>query len=113
MRKTLLIDDKEMEFEANAGTAVLYKRAFGTDLLKITTQGLDDAESIDTIQKLAFIMNIQTEGKTSQMLKNATEEKFFEWVCQFSTEAFWEKEIIKGIVQLWISQQKTSSASKN
>ena len=112
MRKTLLIDDKEMEFEANAGTAVLYKRAFGTDLLKIT-QGADDVESIDAIQKLAFIMNIQTEGKTSQMLKNATEEKFFDWICQFSTEAFWKADIIQSIVELWVNQQKTSSASKN
>lgn len=112
MRKTLLIDDKEMEFEANAGTAVLYKRAFGSDLLKIT-QGLDDAESIETVQRLAFIMNIQTKGKTSQMLKDATEEKFFDWICQFSTEAFWEKKIIIDIVELWFSQQKTSSTSKN
>jgi len=112
MRETLLIDGNEMEFEANAGTAVLYKRAFGTDILKIT-QGLDDAESIDVVQKLAFIMNIQTKGKTSQMLKDATEEKFFDWICQFSTEAFWEKEVIKGIVKLWVSQQKTSSTSKN
>lgn len=111
MRKQITIDGKELEFEANAGTAILFKRAFKRDLLQIMQNA--EKEGLDVVQELAYVMYIQTKGKTSEILKKANETDFFEWICQFSTEAFWSEEVASELINLWVDTQKATSTSKN
>lgn len=116
MRKTIEIDGVKTDFEANAGTTMLYKRAFDKDVFveisSFSNSKGEEARAVDSIERLAYIMNIQSRGLTlSEMLAEVSEENYYEWLCQFSGGAFIN--VLKEIVGLWLNQSKTTSKSKN
>ncbi len=118
MNKKIKIDGQEMEFMANAGTTILFKRAFKTDLMSVIQSAVDgkaNSELLDIIPQLAYIMNLQATkgGQMSQLMTEATEDNYYDWLCQFGGGAFLDGDVINKITELWLGTNATTSKSKN
>lgn len=88
MKKTIMIDGKEMEFAANAATPFRFRQIFKKDLFSILgNEQKAQEEGIDTVAELAFVMNKQAEKADMAQLN---EESFIEWLEQFGSMAFME-----------------------
>lgn len=118
MRKTLTIGEKEIVLASNAATAILYKQTFHEDLLKtvtnLSTASGDVLDAVEKIQRLAFIMSKQAEGKPfSALSKELTEDSFIEWLCGFEESDFQEPKTLLEIIGIWNKNFQSSSESKN
>lgn len=112
MRKTIQIGDRQVELLGNAATAILYKQAFHEDLLK-TVSSLSGAKAedmlsaIEKIQRLAFVMNKQTEGHIVK------EEDFVPWLSLFEETDFQTPEVFTDILGVWNKNLAGVSEQKN
>lgn len=89
MYKTLTIDGNEMAFAANAATPFRFKQTFKKDLFYVLgNEERAEADGLETIMQLAFIMAKQAE-KTD--MKTLNEEQFIAWLEGFSAMAFVDK----------------------
>lgn len=124
MRKNIKIGNQELPFEANLGTARLYEKLTGQNILMILTNfktmGEEDkkrfAIQLFTIfEQLAYVMNVQaTSTDIKEMKSRMNEDDFMEWEMRFSLSDFGEEQLLE-IGNLWASTQEThsESASKN
>ena len=88
MHKIITIDGKEMEFTANAATPYRFKQVFKKDLLQILgNEEKAEAEGVEAITELAYIMNNQAK-KTDMTSLNY--EGFLAWLEDFSAMSFIE-----------------------
>lgn len=86
MFKTIKIDDKEMEFTANAATPFRYKQVFKSDLFAVLgNEKRAEEEGAEVVTKLAYIMHNQ--AKKADMGK-LNEDDFVTWLEGFSSMAF-------------------------
>lgn len=112
MRKTLVINEREYEFVANAATPIVYRMKFNEDLFglisKLSTSeedlnnGIVPPETIDVFSKVAYIMAIQA--------NKAIKADFIEWLEQF--EMFDIIAVMPDIIELWNTNQITTAEAK-
>ena len=99
------INDKEVEFLANASTSFRFKNIFGIDLISLLAKG--DEGSIDDYERLAFVMAAQAEKKDMSKL---TEEDFYQWLESFEFNDL--VEALPEIIGLYMQNKKTTSDPK-
>lgn len=112
MKKTIYIDDIEVELESTALTPYLYKNIFGEDVIykmgmmgksmqKDTENGFPDID-IEFFCKLIWVM-----AKTAKKHKGEEIEELEDWISQF--EMFSMYNAVGAVVELWGACNKTSS----
>lgn len=106
MRGVINIGDKSVEMVANGATPFLYKRVFRRDFLS-ATQKEDD---LDVYTELGFIMAMQAEKPTSELINSLSIDDFYEWVVNF--EAMDMVNHVTEIFELYQAQSFTTSKSK-
>lgn len=90
MIKTLKIGEKDVVLKASAATPILYKQAFGEDMiqeLNAFTQMKDKLEQAgkmrDLTSKLAFIMNKEATTSEDEIFNSLNFQKYVAWMMQF------------------------------
>ena len=105
MYKKVTVDGKEMEFAANAATPFRYKQVFKRDLLSIfANEDNAQAEGVEAVTELAYIMNRQAEKADMNKL---TYDEFISWLEGFSPMAF--VEAAEDIMDVYVGSSETSS----
>lgn len=119
MRHTLIIEDREYDFLSNSGTAIIYKHIFKSDLLieldKVIKKkkNIEKAEALETIEHLAFVMNIQATRSFREIYNQTDEVDFLEWISQFEEGTFYDSDLVISIINIWNVNTKGLSESKN
>ena len=119
MREVLIIEDREYEFLSNSGTAIIYKHIFKSDLIieldKVTKKkkNIEKAEALESIERLAFVMNIQATKGFREIYNQTDEVDFLEWISQFEEGTFYDSELVVGIIRIWNNNTIGLSESKN
>ena len=86
MFKKVEIDGRDIELSANAATPFRYKQVFNKDLLQILgNETRAEAEGVETVTELCFIMAKQAEKADMNRL---TYDEFISWLEEFSAMAF-------------------------
>lgn len=105
---------EKLGFKAVATTAYRYKSIFGKDLLTEITRLIDArtsnvSESADfsTLDKMAYIMNCQAEGKDLTKLNFDT---FLEWLEAFESCAFLD--VFTDLVEIYLGNKKSTAEPK-
>lgn len=111
MYREIEIDGKMIPFLASAATPYRFKQVFKADLMKllngINTGKEDEAESINIVAELAYIMNAQAEKSDINKLSFET---FLMWAEQFGPMSL--VDCAKDIVDVYMGNASTSSSSK-
>lgn len=118
MKKNIKLGEKELHFEANLGTTMLYQMLTGENMFSQLTKykGAAPEKSIEVIDiylRMAYVMNVQAESPDIKTMKSKmNDDSFLEWRFSFEmndlTPAF-----IQEISTLWASTQKTTAQAKN
>lgn len=105
MVKTIKIDDKEIKLTANAATPFRFRQMFKKDLFQILgNEEKAEAEGVETISELAFIMAKQAEGADMSKL---AEDEFYTWLEGFGPMAFIEN--AEEILGIYTASEKTTT----
>jgi len=105
MVKTITIDGQEIKLAANAATPFRFRQMFKKDLLQILgNEEKAEAEGIDAVSGLAFIMAKQAEHADIAKL---TEDDFIAWLEGFGPMAFIES--AQDILEAYTEQEQTTS----
>lgn len=105
MVKTITIDGREVKLAANAATPFRFRQMFKKDLLQILgNEEKAEAEGVETISELAFIMAKQAEGAD---ISKMTENDFIAWLEEFGPMAFIEA--AEEILGIYTEQEQTTS----
>ena len=105
MVKTITIDGREVKLAANAATPFRFRQMFKKDLLQILgNEEKAEAEGIDAVSGLAFIMAKQAEGAD---ISKMTENDFIAWLEEFGPMAFIES--AQDILEAYTEQEQTTS----
>ena len=108
MRKEITIGDENVAVVANAATPFIYSKIFNDDLLRGMQK---DPEDILRLERLTFVMKIQAEYPTSELMAGGvTQDDFFEWL-----EGFEQMDMIDGAnaaVSVYLSSKKGKSVPK-
>lgn len=105
MVKTITIDGREVKLAANAATPFRFRQMFKKDLLQILgNEEKAEAEGIDAVSGLAFIMAKQAEGAD---ISKMTENDFIAWLEEFGPMAFIES--AEEILGIYTEQEQTTS----
>lgn len=123
MKRTIKVDGKELEFEANLGTTELYEMLTGKNLFEELSENKrrpndPDADKkpariMSLYKKLAFVMHIQaTEPDIREMKGKMTMDAFITWCFGFGPQAF-DNDFINAITDLWSGSNKPNVESKN
>ena len=110
MQKTVNIGEKEVEMRSTAATAIRYRNVFHRDILKelseINPEKID-AEVIEKIQQLGFIMAKTAEGVNMTQL---TDDDYMDWLDQFDSLEMMQA--AKDIVDVYIGGKASESELK-
>lgn len=105
MVKTIKIDDKEIKLAANAATPFRFRQMFKKDLFQILgNEEKAEAEGVETISELAFVMAKQAEGADMSKL---AEDEFYTWLEEFGPMAFIEG--AEEILGIYTASEKTTT----
>ena len=105
MVKTVTIDGREIKLAANAATPIHFRRMFKKDLLQILgNEEKAEAEGIDAVSGLAFIMAKQAENAD---ISKMTEDDYIAWLEEFGPMAFIES--AQAILDAYTEQEQTTS----
>jgi len=105
MVKTVTIDGREIKLAANAATPFRFRQMFKKDLLQILgNEEKAEAEGIDAISGLAFIMAKQAEGAD---ISKMTENDYISWLEEFGPMSFIES--AQDILNAYTDQEQTTS----
>ncbi|MBQ1195379.1 MAG: hypothetical protein IIX44_03965 [Clostridia bacterium] len=105
MVKEITIDGQELKLAANAATPFRFRQMFKKDLLQILgNEEKAEAEGVETISELAFIMAKQAEGVDMSKL---TEGEFYTWLESFGPMAFIEN--AEDILGIYTSSETTTT----
>lgn len=117
MRKTILFDGKETEFQSSGATPVLYKQCFKQDLLA-TTMKLRESKTkeqelamLDMVMQLTYIM--YCEANCKDVFNRLTFESYMKWLMGLSPNAFDFTETNLELIQLWRGTTAGTSEAKN
>ena len=120
MKKTIKIANKEYNLESTALTSLAYKKLFGEDILATlgsfktdNITGAQASDAIESVSKLAFVMNKQADGLPVKDLMHLKEDDFYEWLNQFEYGALYDADTIADILGVWSGNLTTSVKAKN
>lgn len=120
MYNKIEIGGKPLELTSNAATPRLYQKVFGRDLLKsfanlsIDEGSTEALDALDLIQGLAFVMNLQSQGKPfREIYTRTTDLDYLDWLEQFEDDDFKDPDKLREIVATWSSSARTSVQAKN
>lgn len=101
-------------FKAVATTAYRYKNLFNKDLLaEITrlidarTSNVNESADFSTLDKMAYVMNAQAEGRD---LTKANFDTFLEWLEQFESCAFLD--VFTELLEVYLGNKKSTAEPK-
>lgn len=119
LRKTVVIDGKEVEFKASAAVPRIYRMKFRRDLFvdlqkvaksvdkKGKKQGKEESEipieDLEMFENIAYVMARHADPK------NVTAD-IMEWLEQFETFSIYQ--ILPAILELWNMNEETKSQAK-
>lgn len=110
MQKIVRIGEKEVEMRSTAATAIRYRNVFHADILKelseINPEKID-AEVIEKIQQLGFIMAKTADGANMTQL---TDDDYMTWLDQFDSLEMMQA--AKDIVNVYIGGKTSESELK-
>lgn len=104
MKKTLIIDGKEVSFKATASTTIRYRKKFGCDLIKDLNKLKEingneiSSEVLEIFAKFAYIMAKQAD--------ETIPEDMWDWLDGF--EVFSYEEVYTEIMDLWAESLGTT-----
>lgn len=82
MVKEIEVGAKTIKFLSNGVTPVIFKRIFKDDLLKMLDGGESMEIASDKVPELAFVMAMQAEKTTAELMQ-LSYEMYFDWLMQF------------------------------
>lgn len=119
LRKTVVIDGKEVEFKASAAVPRIYRMKFRRDLFvdlqkvaksvdkKGKKQGKEESEipieNLEMFENIAYIMAQHADPKN-------VPADIMEWLEQFETFSIYQ--ILPAIMELWNMNEETKSQAK-
>ncbi len=119
LRKTVVIDGKEVEFKASAAVPRIYRMKFRRDLFvdlqkvaksvdkKGKKQGKEESEipieNLEMFENIAYIMAQHADPKN-------VPADIMEWLEQFETFSIYQ--ILPAILELWNMNEETKSQAK-
>ncbi len=119
LRKTVVIDGKEVEFKASAAVPRIYRMKFRRDLFvdlqkvaksvdkKGKKQGKEESEipieNLEMFENIAYIMAQHADPKN-------VPADIMEWLGQFETFSIYQ--ILPAILELWNMNEETKSQAK-
>lgn len=119
LRKTVVIDGKEVEFKASAAVPRIYRMKFRRDLFvdlqkvaksvdkKGKKQGKEESEipieNLEMFENIAYVMAQHADPKN-------VPADIMEWLEQFETFSIYQ--ILPAILELWNMNEKTESQAK-
>ena len=119
LRKTVVIDGKEVEFKASAAVPRIYRMKFRRDLFvdlqkvaksvdkKGKKQGKEESEipieNLEMFENIAYIMAQHADPKN-------VPSDIMEWLEQFETFSIYQ--ILPAILELWNMNEETKSQAK-
>lgn len=119
LRKTVIIDGKEVEFKASAAVPRIYRMKFRRDLFvdlqkvaksvdkKGKKQGKEESEipieNLEMFENIAYIMAQHADPKN-------VPADIMEWLEQFETFSIYQ--ILPAILELWNMNEETKSQAK-
>lgn len=119
LRKTVVIDGKEVEFKASAAVPRIYRMKFQRDLFmdlqkvaksvdkKGKKQGKEESEipieNLEMFENIAYIMAQHADPKN-------VPADIMEWLEQFETFSIYQ--ILPAILELWNMNEETKSQAK-
>ena len=119
LRKTVVIDGKEVEFKASAAVPRIYRMKFRRDLFvdlqkvaksvdkKGKEQGKEESEipieNLEMFENIAYVMAQHADPKN-------VPADIMEWLEQFETFSIYQ--ILPAILELWNMNEKTKSQAK-
>lgn len=118
MKRNIKLGEKDLPFEANLGTTMLYQMLTGENMFGQLTKykGASPEKSVEVIDiylRMAYVMNVQAEAPDVKTMKSKmNDDDFLEWRCNFEMTDL-TPEFINAIANLWASTQKTTAQSKN
>lgn len=83
MFNVVKIGDKAVPMLAMASVDVYYAHVFHEDPLKVQLKAEDEADSVNFVIRMAFIMAKYAETKTRKGMMELNEDAFVEWLDQF------------------------------
>ena len=111
MQRDIKIGEETIPMRATAGTAYRYRQVFGGDLLQVLIKSAEDAvtnaETIETIQRLGYIMAASAEGKDMNSLN---EDGYIDWLDQFDAGDLIEA--LPSIMNTYIRNKETKTTPK-
>nr|DAZ20438.1 MAG TPA: tail assembly chaperone protein [Caudoviricetes sp.] len=119
LRKTVVIDGKEVEFKASAAVPRIYRMKFRRDLFvdlqkvaksvdkKGKKQGKEESEipieNLEMFENIAYVMAQHADPKN-------VPADIMEWLEQFETFSIYQ--ILPAILELWNMNEETKSQAK-
>lgn len=119
LRKTVVIDGKEVEFKASAAVPRIYRMKFQRDLFadlqkvaksvdkKGKRQGREESEipieNLEMFENIAYVMAQHADPKN-------VPADIMEWLEQFETFSIYQ--ILPAIMELWNMNEETKSQAK-
>ena len=87
MTRTIDIGGEAVTFSAMAVVDKCYWDVFHVDPMALQTKALSEAESVEFVMQMAFIMAKYAELKSYKEMKQLTEDDYGEWLSRFSRVA--------------------------
>ena len=119
LRKTILIDGKEVQFKASAAVPRIYRIKFGRDLfvdlqkiaksVKENGKTEENEESNIPIDDLSMFENIAYVMAQHADPKNVPAD-IMEWLDQFGTFSIYQ--VLPAILELWKMNEETKNTAK-
>lgn len=112
---SVVIDGKEIPLKVTATTSIRYKTLFKQDLTKelVKMNDVKDeseyVEVLDMASQLAYVMHCQA----TNTIKEASVDKYIDWLDEFEANAFREVDVFKKIFELWNRDSKSLDELKN
>lgn len=119
LRKTVVIDGKEVEFKASAAVPRIYRMKFRRDLFmdlqkvakSVKKKGKKDEEGtseipiedLEMFENIAYVMAKHADPEN-------TPAEIMEWLEQFNTFSIYQ--ILPAILELWNMNEETNSLAK-
>lgn len=119
LRKTIIIDGKEVQFKASAAVPRIYRIKFGRDLFKdlqkieksVKENGKtdEDKDSNIPIDDLSMFENIAYVMAQHADPENVPED-IMDWLDQFGTFSIYQ--VLPEIIKIWNMNEETKSKAK-
>lgn len=100
MRREIELSGKSVPLEVNAATPLHYRNCFNEDMIAtLSAEDIDEAKSMDTFGKMAYVCAKQAEGKTP------TEKDYMKWLESIELDEFYSV-VVMEMMQAWFGNNK-------